>query len=127
MKRFTAQLCIALIAGAGLLATTLPAEARDGRHWHYDHRAYGPGWSHHRPGPPPHVAHKRHGKQKVEVHHHYYQPRHYGRHPGYARYAPPRYAPPRHVHHRHSTVTHRHVSSSPAIVISMPPIVIPVR
>lgn len=126
MKRFTAQLCIALIAGAGLLATTLPAEARDGRHWHYDHRAYGPGWSHHRPGPPPHVAHKRHGKQRVEVHHHYYHPHHYGR-PAPARYAPPRYVPPRHAQHRHSTVTHRHVSSSPAIVISMPPIVIPVR
>lgn len=126
MKRFTVQLCIALIAGAGLLATTLPAEARDGRHWQYDHRAYSPGWSQHRPGPPPHVVHKRHGKQKVEVHHHYYQPHHYGR-PAPARYAPPRYVPPRHAQHRHSTVTHRHVSSSPAIVISMPPIVIPVR
>ena len=124
MKGFTAQLCIALIAGAGLLATTLPAEARDSRHWQNDHHTYGPGWSHQRQGPPPHVVQKRHGKQKVEVHHHYYQPRHYGRHPGHTRYAPPRYAPPRHVHQRHSTVTRRHVSSSPTVVINLPPIVI---
>jgi len=129
MRSFALKLCVALLAGSVLLVAAAPAEARhdrsDYREWRKDHRSHGPGWGQHRYNKPPKVVVTRPvGRHTVVEHHHYHPVPHY-------RHAPPRYAPPRHAppHRYGPSVTYYPypVARDPAIIISVPPIVIPLR
>lgn len=123
MTRLTRPLGIALLASAVLLFTSLPSAAHEGRQWRQDHRGAGPAWSQHRTGSPPQVIRAHQSRQRVQVHHHYYYPAPVaGSH-----HAPPRYAPPRHRHERPPAISHYPPFKHPAIIISVPPIVIPMR
>ncbi|THF57712.1 hypothetical protein [Pseudothauera rhizosphaerae] len=116
IKNHSRKLFAALLCG-GLLSLGGTAEARDNGHF----RQFGPGWGQHK-----HQSARQHYdgrhhygpiQEKVIVHKHVYRP-----------------APPRVVHHYHylpypayPAFGYRYDPPQPAVVISLPPVVIPIR
>lgn len=119
MKSLAISLCMALLAGS-LLVTAQPVEARhdrfESRSVHRDFRSPpGHAWGHQK-----HHKHQKQYKQRPSRHTavreiHYYH------------YAPPRHVSPRFGSARHARPVVHHRYRDPGIVISFPPIVIPIR
>lgn len=117
MKSHMLKFLAIALSGAFLLAASVPAEARHDRRDHrevrHDHRGGPPGRAvgHHRHA---HKHHYRHSSRQVIVHRHHYHPapkRHYSK--------PPKRSTHHHYYHSYSR--------DPAIVVSVPPIVFPLR